>query len=196
VADCILGIMTLKRAPLVSMSLLGTPIPPRKPRIMYLDLDLHFSDAVSEAFSSQSSSGSPQILVRRACLVLPGTLTNLCQTFSIHHSAPGFFPVSPLSQLPSLTNNSFDPFTLSLPLRQGASDGTFSRVWHIVEQVKDAFAPDYIILQCGLDSLAEDPCATFNWSLTSLGWCVDRVINHWRGRKLLLGGGKLPLVHN
>jgi acetoin utilization deacetylase AcuC-like enzyme len=65
-----------------------------------------------------------------------------------------------------------------------------------VEQVKDAFEPDYIILQCGLDSLAEDPCATFNWSLASLGQCVDRVINHWKGRKLLLGGGKSPRVHN
>lgn len=172
VADCILAIMALKRAPLVSMSLQGTPVSPRKPRIMYLDLDLHFSDAVSEAFFSQNSSGSPQTL-----------------TFSIHHSAPGFFPVSLLSQLPSLTDTSFDPFTLSLPLRQGASDSTFSRVWRIVEQVKDAFGPDYIIIQCGLDSLAEDPCGTFNWSLTSLGWCIDRVINHWRGRKLLLGGG-------
>jgi histone deacetylase 8 len=113
----------------------------------------------------------------------------------VHHSAPGFFPVSTLSQLPALsTGTSFDPFTLSLPLRQGASDSTFTRIWKIVEQVKDAFEPDYIILQCGLDSLSEDPCATFNWSLTSLGRCVDRVINHWKGRKLLLGGGKSPRV--
>jgi len=106
----------------------------------------------------------------------------------VHHSVPGFFPVSNLSQLPSLSST-FDPFTLALPLRQGASDSTFARIWNIVEQVKDAFEPDYIILQCGLDSLAEDPCATFNWSLASLGQCVDRVINHWKGRKLLLGGG-------
>ena len=63
VADCILAIMAFKRAPLVSMSSQGTPIPPRKPRVMYLDLDLHFSDAVSEAFSSKNPSGSPQILV-------------------------------------------------------------------------------------------------------------------------------------
>jgi hypothetical protein len=34
---------------------------------MYLDLDLHFSDAVSEAFYSPTSSIVPQILVREMC---------------------------------------------------------------------------------------------------------------------------------
>lgn len=182
--------MALKRAPLVSMSLQGIP-GPRKPRIMYLDLDLHFSDAVSESFFSQNHSGSSQILVRRTWLSFGSdSSANLFQILSIHHSAPGFFPLSPLSQLPSVTSRLFNPFVLSIPLKQGASDSTFSRIWGIVEQVKDAFGPDYIILQCGLDSLAEDPCAMLNWSLASLGRCVDRVTNHWSGRKLLLGGGK------
>jgi acetoin utilization deacetylase AcuC-like enzyme len=35
---------------------------PRKPRIMYLDLDLHFSDAVSQAFWG-SGGGNGQVLV-------------------------------------------------------------------------------------------------------------------------------------
>lgn len=35
----------------------------RKPRIMYIDLDLHFSDAVSEAFSQSTRLLVPQILV-------------------------------------------------------------------------------------------------------------------------------------
>lgn len=116
----------------------------------------------------------------------------LWQTFSIHYAAPGFFPVSPLSGLPSSTST-FDPFTLSLPLQQGASDQTFRRIWTIVEHVKDAFEPDYTVLQCGVDSVAGDPCATFNWSLGtsdgSLGWCVQRVVKEWPGKKLLLGGG-------
>lgn len=109
---------------------------------------------------------------------------------SIHHTAPGFFPISPFSQLPDVSSASFDPFTLALPLMQGASDRTFSTIWPIVENVKDVFAPDYIIVQCGVDSLAGDPCATFNWSLHSLGWCIDRVLNQWQGKKLLLGGGE------
>jgi len=70
VADCILAILALKRPPLQnSPPLSQLPVPAdgnsqRKPRIMYLDLDLHFSDAVSEAFYSPKSSSQPQILVR------------------------------------------------------------------------------------------------------------------------------------
>jgi len=58
VADCVLALMAFKRAP---------PVTPggRKPRVMYIDLDLHFSDAVSQAFTSSSSTRTPQILVHR-----------------------------------------------------------------------------------------------------------------------------------
>ena len=68
VADCILAILALKRylppspAPSAIDHTQGKHIS-RKPRIMYLDLDLHFSDAVSEAFYSPTSSIVPQILV-------------------------------------------------------------------------------------------------------------------------------------
>lgn len=86
----------------------------------------------------------------------------------------------------------FDPFSLSLPLRQGASNATFARVWPIIERVRSIFKPDYVVVQCGVDGLAGDPCATWNWSLGgegSMGWCLARIIENWPGKKLLLGGG-------
>jgi Histone deacetylase domain len=62
VADCILAILAIKRGmPLNSLSP-ATPVL-RRPHIMYLDLDLHYSDAVSDAFYAPISSTSPQILV-------------------------------------------------------------------------------------------------------------------------------------
>ncbi|KAF8582573.1 histone deacetylase complex protein [Ramaria rubella] len=156
VADCVLAILTLKRPP--------------KSRIMYLDLDLHFSDAVSQAFAGSTSG---QVL-----------------TVSIHHSAPGFFPASPLSSLPN--PGTCDPYTLSLPLKRGASDRTFHRIWKYVESVKCAFRPDLVVVQCGVDGLAGDPCATWNWSLGSsegsFGWCISQVLQ-WECKTLLLGGG-------
>ncbi|KAJ7669246.1 hypothetical protein DFH06DRAFT_178577 [Mycena polygramma] len=170
VADCTLALMALRRLTQPSSPTAGPTT--RKMRTMYLDLDLHFSDGVSRAFH-QTSTASPHLL-----------------TFSIHHAAPGFFPASPLAALPTPDS---DPFTLSLPLRPGASNRTFARAWQCVERVHAAFDPDYIVVQCGVDGLAGDPCAIFNWAIGtdegSLGWCVGRVVNEWRGKKVLLGGG-------
>ncbi|KAF9073050.1 Arginase/deacetylase [Rhodocollybia butyracea] len=185
VADCILAILLLKRSqPALSTTLLF-PVDPsstkqRKPRVMYLDLDLHFSDAVSQAFYSPGVSD------------IPGHVL----TLSIHHAAPGFFPISPLAQLPFADpSTAFDPYTLSLPLLEGASNRTFAAIWPIAERVKDIFDPDYVIVQCGVDGLAGDSkYKVFNWGLSlehegSLGWCVSRIVNNWNGRKLFLGGG-------
>lgn len=98
-----------------------------------------------------------------------------------------------------MSSPTFDPFSLSLPLRQGASNATFARIWPIIEGAYDIFRPDYVIVQCGVDGLAGDPCATWNWSLGggegSMGWCIARIINQWSGKKLLLGGG-IHSVHN
>ncbi len=59
VADCILDILAFKRFMIPTDT--GQR---RKPRIMYLDLDLHFSDAVSQAFYSPKSTHPSQVLVR------------------------------------------------------------------------------------------------------------------------------------
>lgn len=65
-------------------------------------------------------------------------------------------------------------------------------MWPVIERIKDTFQPDFIVVQCGVDGLAGDPMATWNWSiggLGSLGWCIDRIVHGWSGKKLLLGGG-------
>ncbi|KAG6918390.1 hypothetical protein DXG01_014791 [Tephrocybe rancida] len=163
VADCVLALMALKRAPA------RTP-GGRKPRTMYIDLDLHFSDAVSQAFVS-SNARTPQIL-----------------TLSIHHAAPGFYPPSELSGLPDTSSASFDPFTLSLPLQAGAGPNTYTRIWLLIADIKRAFDPDYIVLQCGVDALAGDPSGVGNWDLAGLGDAVTNVLG-WGVPVMLLGGG-------
>ncbi|KAK2459609.1 hypothetical protein APHAL10511_008364 [Amanita phalloides] len=173
VADCVLALMTLRR-PTVPSSPTTSPI--HRPRVMYLDLDLHFSDGVSEAFHAPIRSNPPRVL-----------------TLSIHHTAPGFFPISRLSGLIPPDDDLFDPFTLSIPLNEGASNRTYAQIWPIVERVRDTFDPDYVVVQCGCDGLARDPCLKFNWSLGggdgSMGWCVQRIVHEWTRKKLLLGGG-------
>ncbi|KAG6858255.1 hypothetical protein C0995_001358 [Termitomyces sp. Mi166 len=163
--------MALKRAPP------RTPGGP-KPRIMYIDLDLHFSDAVSQAFAS---SRVPQILVI-------SHLYYHSKTLSIHHASPGFYPASPLSALPSPTSPTFSPYTLSLPLHPGASTSTYTRLLPLLTALKTTFSPTYIVLQCGVDALAGDPCAIANWSLEGLNDFVRSVLG-WGLPTMILGGG-------
>jgi histone deacetylase 8 len=139
---------------------------------MYLDLDVHYGDGVAAAFRGAGARG--QVL-----------------TLSIHHAASGFFPPSEHAALPDPSSATFDPFTLSLPLHPGASCATFSRVWRAVERILVAFAPDYVVLQCGVDGLAGDPVGAWNWALGGeggLAWCVQRVLDS-SAKVLLLGGG-------
>ncbi|KAF5351084.1 hypothetical protein D9756_008458 [Leucocoprinus leucothites] len=176
VADCVLAILVLKSIPRSPLSESQEDMNKPLPRVFYLDLDLHFSDVVSSAFTSFTAPGAPRLM-----------------TLSIHHTSPGFFPASPRAGLPDPSAPRFDPFSLSIPLREGASNKTYAAIWGIIEELKNAMEPDYIIVQCGTDALAGDPCATFNWSLGggegSLGWCISRILDEWKGKKLLLGGG-------
>ncbi|KAL0575049.1 hypothetical protein V5O48_006922 [Marasmius crinis-equi] len=214
IADCVLAILLLKKYPPIPYQVghenareaHPTNPPPRKARVMYLDLDVHFSDGVSQAFYKPTTITATGSTPNSGRQVL---------TLSIHHTAPGFFPSSnlsglppPLSEIIDSSSRSFDPYTLSIPLRRGLSSKTYHNIWPIVERVKDAFDPDYIVVQCGVDGLAGDPGSSTstesagvgNWSLGgrsgqdaveegSLGWCIERIMKTWRGKKLLLGGG-------
>lgn len=171
--DCVLALLALRRAPPSPGPSSSVPGQVRKrSRVMYLDLDVHYGDGVAAAF--RGAGGRGQVL-----------------TLSIHHAAHGFFPPSEHSALPDLSSTSFDPFTLSLPLHAGASHTTFMRVWQAVDRILVTFAPDYIVLQCGVDGLAGDPIGAWNWSLGGeggLAWFVRRVLDY-SAKVLLLGGG-------
>ena len=155
---------------------------------MYLDLDLHYGDGVAGAFCVPDRAKSSNVL-----------------TLSIHHAARGFFPLAPctpenlLASEPdeqldgaSLLATERDPYTLTVPLQAGASARTYAAIWTGVEAVARSFAPHAVVLQCGVDGLAGDPCAVGNWSLGGdggLGWCVRKVVEEWGCKVLLLGGG-------
>ncbi|KAI9449469.1 histone deacetylase 8 [Russula earlei] len=178
VNDCVLALLVLKRA---------SPVPPllsnqgnirKKSRVMYLDLDVHYGDGVAAAFRGAGARG--QVL-----------------TLSIHNAGQGLFPASEHSALPNISSAAFDPFALSLPLHTGASCATFARVWRTVGRVLEIFAPDYIVMQCGVDGLAQDPVGAWNWTLGGeggLAWFVRRVFD-FSAKVLLLGGGGYSLVN-
>ncbi|CEL60369.1 histone deacetylase 1/2 [Rhizoctonia solani AG-1 IB] len=195
VADCVLCILQLKRS---------GPGQKGRPKVGYLDLDLHHGDGVAEAFTSRSpeENDSEDSMAREKV-----SLSNVL-TLSIHHHASGFYPHSTLGGLTKPTTT--DPFSLSIPLDRGTSARTYARTWTIIERVLGAFfrwdeqtedddSPAYLVVQCGVDGLAGDPYAVWNWDIDienegSLGWCVQKVMQ-WVGARekhlkvIFLGGG-------
>lgn len=147
----------------------------RVDRVMYLDLDLHWGDGVEEAFHT-----SPNVL-----------------TLSIHHYAPGFFPC----YAPAADPERFGPpgslhgdagvghNTLNIPLGLGTSDASLERVLEsTVEPLAEAWDPEMVVVQCGVDGLAGDPMAVWNLSASAYVAAIQRVLR-WKKPTLLLGGG-------
>ncbi len=165
--------------------------PHRKPRILYLDLDVHFGDGVAAAFIHPYKYSYP-LTARQRSQPTPSVVT-----LSLHHLAPGFFPIDRLAHLPAA--NSANPFTLSIPLKHAASNKTYARLWRTcVGPIMRAYEPDCVVTLLGMDALAGDKLVegAGNWSLKGEGgvvWCME-LLRLWReaslGRKLLvLGGG-------
>ena len=56
-------------------------------------------------------------------------------------------------------------------------------------EVRDRFAPEAVVVQCGADGLHGDPMQSFNLTAQGLGNCVSFILD-WHLPTLLLGGGK------
>ena len=64
-----------------------------------------------------------------------------------------------------------------------------------IKPIYDAVQPDALVLQCGLDGLAGDPCKEFNLSLEGYGTAISRILS-WTSEErpvLMLGGGGYSL---
>jgi acetoin utilization protein AcuC len=82
---------------------------------------------------------------------------------------------------------------LNVPLPPGADDALFGKVWPQVLTHLERFAPEFIILQCGADSLEGDPITHLRFSREAHGRAARDLatladsLGH--GRVLALGGG-------
>lgn len=82
---------------------------------------------------------------------------------------------------------------LNLPLAPGADDAAFFDAWQKVEDFVAASEPEFIILQCGADSLAGDPITHLRYSKAAHQHAATRlclIANEFaEGRLLATGGG-------
>ena len=177
VADIVLGIMHLTKH--------GRGRNGKRPRVLYLDLDLHYGDGVAQAFLSPTQY-PVEVTERKTPPRPPQVLT-----LSVHHHSPVFFSShSAHSSLPD--QNTPHPFTLSLPLAAYASPDTYAKVWGNVENVRQAFDPDYVVVQLGVDGLEGDRVGQYGaWGIDGQGgirWCIEK-IKSWNIPCCVLGGG-------
>ena len=82
---------------------------------------------------------------------------------------------------------------LNVPMMPGAGDEEFFEAWARVEAHLEQHQPEFIIFQCGADSLEGDPLAHLRYTEEAHAHAARRLMDiaerHARGRVLGLGGG-------
>jgi len=138
-------------------------------RIAYVDIDAHHGDGVFYGFESD-----PDVLF--ADLHEDG-----------RYLYPGTGAASETGTGPARGTK------LNIPLPPGATDREFHAAWERVEDYLIAGRPDFIVFQCGADSIEGDPITHMRFTEEAHAHAADRLcsiadaLGH--GRVLGLGGG-------
>jgi acetoin utilization protein AcuC len=138
-------------------------------RVAYVDIDAHHGDGVYYAFEDD-----PDVIVA-----------------DLHESGDSLYPgtghAEETGKFAALGTK------LNLPLPAGAGDAQFSLAWQLALTHVARAEPEFIVLQCGADSVAGDPLTHLHFSAAmhalaaaDLAQLADR-LGH--GRVLALGGG-------
>ena len=138
-------------------------------RIAYVDIDAHHGDGVYYPFESD-----PDVLI-----------------VDFHEDGEFLYPGT--GRMNERGKGAAIGSKLNLPLPPGADDAAFAALWPQALEHLERGAPEFIILQCGADSLGGDPLAhlalgpaSHALAAASLARLADR-LGH--GRLLALGGG-------
>jgi acetoin utilization protein AcuC len=82
---------------------------------------------------------------------------------------------------------------LNIPMPPGAGDDEFDAAWQVVEAYIDNAAPEFIIMQCGADSLEGDPITHLCYTEEAHALAAKRLCKladrHCNGRIVGTGGG-------
>ena len=138
-------------------------------RVAYVDIDAHHGDGVFYAFEDD-----------------PGVWLA-----DIHEDGRVLYPGT--GHVEETGRGTAVGTKLNLPLDPGAGDDAFYSAWERVERHLETARPQFILFQCGADSIAGDPITHLQWSTSAHGHAAaslceiaDR-LGH--GRVLGVGGG-------
>ena len=138
-------------------------------RVAYVDIDAHHGDGVFYAFEDD-----------------PGVIVA-----DVHQDSRTLFPGS--GRADERGRGAALGTKLNVELAPRSGDAEFLRAWDAVEAHLDAHAPQFFVLQCGVDSLAGDPLAQLDYSPAVHAHVTRRLRvlaeRHARGRLMCFGGG-------
>lgn len=138
-------------------------------RVAYVDIDAHHGDGVYYAFESD-----PDLAFA-----------------DIHEDGRYLYPGTGAAD--ETGRGAARGTKLNLPLPPGAGEAEFRAAWARVEAHIEAARPQFIIMQCGADSVAGDPLTHLALPATIHGWAAGRLAalaeRHCGGRLLATGGG-------
>ena len=134
-------------------------------KVAYLDIDAHHGDGVQEAFYS-----------RRDVL-----------TVSVHETGRYLFPGT--GETDEIGEGEGEGFSVNLPLSPYTDDETYLKSFREAAiPILEAFAPDFIVTQLGVDTHYEDPLT--HMCLTTRGYAsvIEEIASRFP-RWIALGGG-------
>jgi len=138
-------------------------------RVAYVDIDAHHGDGVFYGFEDD------------ATVIFA----------DIHEDGRYLYPGTGTSE--EAGRGAAQGTKLNLPMAPGSDDDAFARVWPRVTDHLERFAPDFILLQCGADSLEGDPITHLRFSSRSHALAARELValaeRLGHGRVLALGGG-------
>ena len=133
-------------------------------RVLFLDVDAHHCDGVQDAFYERSD----------------------VMTVSMHESGKTLFPGTGFED--EIGHGPGRGYSVNFPLPVGTYDAAFLKVFERgVMPVIDAFDPDVIVLELGMDALTGDPLAHLHLSNNAYADVVERVRD--LGKPILATGG-------
>ncbi len=138
-------------------------------RIAYIDIDAHHGDGMYYAFEED-----PDIVIA-----------------DIHEDGRALYPGT--GHASEQGKGAAEGTKLNLPLRPRADDAAFLKAWEKVEAFLEEARPEFILFQCGADSIEGDPITHLRFTPAAHAHAARRLCEladrHAEGRILGMGGG-------
>ena len=138
-------------------------------RIAYVDIDAHHGDGVFYGFEDD-----PDLIFA-----------------DLHEDGRFLYPGTGAAE--ETGKGAASGTKLNIPMPPGAGDDEFDAAWQVVEAYIDNAAPEFIIMQCGADSLEGDPITHLCYTEEAHALAAKRLCKladcHCDGRIVGTGGG-------